>query len=80
MACSRRSCVGFGWLSLVRVSEKVAVRVSPHQVSNLLERSLVPELIVVDLSELSRVVAGRRLALVALIAGPRASEQPPGGL
>ena len=56
------------------------MRVSPHQVSNLLERSLVPELIVVDLSELSRVVAGRRLALVALIAGPRASEQPPGGL
>jgi hypothetical protein len=35
------------------------VRVSPHLVSNLLERPLVPESIAVDLSELSRWVDDR---------------------
>jgi hypothetical protein len=49
--------------------------VSPRQLSNLLERSLVLESIAGDLSELSRVVVDLRVGLATLIAQRRASEQ-----
>ena len=38
------------------MDEREAVRVSLHLVSNLLERTLAPALIIVDLNELWRVV------------------------
>ena len=53
------------------------MRVSPHQVSNLLERPLVLESIAVDLSELLRVVVDLTACLAASIAEHRANEQLP---
>lgn len=53
------------------------MRVSPHQVSNLLERPLILELITVNLSKLLRVVINLPISLAALIAQPRANKQLP---
>ena len=55
------------------------VRVSPHQVSNLLERSLVLELIAAAVDELSRVVGGPSCALEATIGELRTPARPVAG-
>ena len=55
------------------------VRVSPYQVSSLLERPLVLELIAAAVDELSRVVGGPSCALEATIGELRTPAQPVAG-
>ena len=55
------------------------VRVSPYQVSSLLEWPLVLELIAAAVDELSRVVGGPLCALGAIIRELRTPAQPVAG-
>ena len=62
------------------MGEKVAVRVSLHQVSNLLESALALVSIAVDFDELLRVVVDLVADRVAWTQQPRTSQQPCAGL
>jgi len=55
------------------------VRVSPHQVSSLLERPLVRESIAAAVDELSRVVGGPSCALGEMIGELRTPVRPVAG-
>lgn len=79
MARSRRSSGGFGEPFLVPVGGREVVHACPLQVSSVLKSPLAPALIVVDLSELSRVVDGHEGGSGGRISGCRTRVQPVAG-